>query len=179
MVYTDPASGKTATINYKEMQINITNAESFDKVLVYLIPKKLSSFQRVGQKGNLFTENLNMLLQYDAVVLAYKGTQQYFLKQSSIKPQLYNFTLTSLTNTDLQTALKDYPLGQKTDFINEAAYQLFEQKEGLRMLHLEYERSLQRKVMSVIFACYSTQIIGSDFIYADSELIKSDSISKK
>ena len=156
MTYIDPGTGKTSTISYKEVQIKIINIETFDKVLVYLIPNQLSSFQQVAQKSNLFTENLNMLLKYDAVILAYKGTQQYFIKQSNLKPQLYNITLSAITDAGLKAALKDYPINKKTDFVSEAAYQMFQQKKSIRNLNLQSQLFLQRQVINVIFPCYKT-----------------------
>src|SRR4030095_8179601 len=102
MSYTDPVSGKTATLSYKEVSITVENPDQFDKVLVYLIPDSLSCFQRVDQQGNTFKESLNSLFHYDAVAIGYRGTQTFFYRQADLQPGQYTFRLSSISEKELK-----------------------------------------------------------------------------
>ena len=65
MEYTDPNTGKIAKLSYKEVYISVKDEEKFDRLLVYLIPDNLTSFQLIQKKGNSFKESLNYLFRYE------------------------------------------------------------------------------------------------------------------
>ncbi len=153
MEYKDPATGKVAKLIYKEVNIKIENEQQFDRVLVYLIPDSLSSFQLVQKKENSFKENLNSLFKYDAVVLAYKGEQAYFYRQSNVEPKEYTFSLSPLNEVELKAALKIYSLNKTKELQTEFEYQLFQQQEALRQLQLLKDQQFREKIAASIFSC--------------------------
>ncbi len=156
MEHKDPATGKVAKLISKEVNIKIDNEELFDRVLVYLIPDSLSSFQLVQKKGKNYKENLNTLFKYDAVVLAYKGEQPYFYRQSIAEAKEYTFSLSALTEAELNAALKIYALNKTKELQTEFEYQLFEQQEMLRQLQLRKDQEFREKVAASIFNCANT-----------------------
>lgn len=153
MAYTDPNTGKTATLTYKEVNISIENREQYDKVFVYLLPDGLSSFQRVKEQQGNFKENLNALFKYDAVVLAYKGDQAYFFRQQLLQPNTYVFRLTAYSKEALQAALKSYSTIKATELNNDVEYQLFSLKEIERQVQLRKEIAFREQIASSIFTC--------------------------
>jgi hypothetical protein len=154
MKYIDPDNGKTVTLTYKDININIANETQYDKVLVYLIPDSLSNFQRVNKEGSIFKESLNALFKYDAVVLAYKGTDTYFIQQENVQPQSYTFTLQPIADEALRKALDKYALGKRDFLNNEFTYQLFEQQETERQAKLRKDVEFREQVAMSIFNCY-------------------------
>lgn len=103
--YTDPKTGKKAVIKYEEATVKITNKETFDRVFVYMIPDSLSSFNRMNSKDNInFKNNLNELLNYQLVCLAYKGEQAYVYK-GELQSQHYDVTLAPITDDELKSLL--------------------------------------------------------------------------
>ncbi|WP_462252484.1 hypothetical protein [Ferruginibacter sp.] len=154
MEYKDPATGKVAKLIYQQVNFKIDNEEQFDRVLVYLIPDSLSSFQLVQKKKNSYKENLNSLFKYDAVVLAYKGEQAYFYRQSNVEPKEYTFFLSPLTEAELKAALKIYSFSKVKELNTEFEYQLFQQQEVLRQLQLRKDQQFREKVAESIFSCY-------------------------
>lgn len=154
MEYKDPATGEIAKLIYSETNIKIENEVQFDRVLVYLVPDSLSSFQLVQKKENSYKENLNSLFKYDAVVLAYKGEQAYFYRQSNVAPKEYTFSLSPLTEAELKAALKIYSLNKTKELNTEFEYQLFEQQEVLRQLQLRKDQQFREKVAESIFSCH-------------------------
>ena len=107
MSYTDPKSGKTATLTYKPLRANITNTEQFDKVFIYLLPDSLSSFNRMKTTDNInFDFSLNMLFNYKLMAIAYKDKQAYIAEVENVTPQTYSLSLTPISENGLKRKLK-------------------------------------------------------------------------
>ena len=118
--YTDPNSGKRAVIAYKPITINIADSKAYDRLLVYLIPDKLSSYMSLAGSDGTFTESLNGLMKYDLVCIGIKGSQQSYLKLASVAPQTYDgLSLKPMPAKAVAIALNSIP-GQEGAFINKA-----------------------------------------------------------
>ncbi|GAB2812011.1 anti-sigma factor family protein [Ferruginibacter profundus] len=155
MTYTDPVSGRTATLTYSAVSFTIENAAQFDRVLVYLIPDSLSSFQRVAKEGNVFKEQLNGLFKYEAIAVAYKGTQAYFFKQQNVQAKDYVLTVLPVTDEALRKSLNTYSLSKGNALKNDFDYQLFEQQETIRQVQLQKDMEFRDKIAASIFTCGS------------------------
>ncbi len=153
MTYTDPNTGATAKIIYSEVNITVEKEAGYDRVLVYLVPDSLTSFQRVNKVGTVFKEQLNGLFRYDAIVLAYKGQQAYFFKQENLKPQPYNFSPEAINAAALQIELSRYNLNKTNALKKDANYQLFEQQEAMRQTQLLKDMEFREKIAASIFNC--------------------------
>jgi hypothetical protein len=101
--YTDPETGKKAVIRFDTVNVNIAELETFDATRVYLIPKGYNSFIRLNEMNKKFTYNMNELLKYDLVIVAYKGEQAYSYTQQLISSGEINATLQPISTTDLDT----------------------------------------------------------------------------
>jgi hypothetical protein len=154
MTYTDPATGKTAQLKYEGITIKIENETQFDRVMVYLIPNGLSSFQKIENKENSYKENLNSIFKYDAVILAYKGEQAYFISVSNVLPKEYLFTLLPKSNAEVLKSLDNYSLDKAKNMKTEFEYRLFEQKEALRQIQLQKDEAFREVVGRSIFNCF-------------------------
>jgi hypothetical protein len=153
MEYKDPATGKVAKIIYREVNIKITNEELYDRVLVYLIPDSLNSFQMVPKKENSFKENLNSLFKYEAVVLAYKDKAAYFYRQNGLQAREYIFNLSLSTDEGIRASLQNYSPNKAKELNTEFEYRLFEQKEILRQLQVQKNLQFRMQVAISIFSC--------------------------
>ena len=153
MTYTDPATGKKATVTYKEVSIIIEDKQQFDRVLVYLLPSELASFQRIDENGNVFKEKLNMLFKYEVIAIGFKGEQAYFYKQTNLQPAQYTFRLSAITDKELKQQLKAGSKERSTEMLNEYEYQLFEQQEIRREVQLRKEQDFRTQIMNAIWPC--------------------------
>ena len=153
MSYTDPVTSKTATLTFKDVTINVNQQSQYDRVLVYLIPDSLSSFQRVEQQGGGFKESLNSLFRYNAVAIGYKGEQMFFAQERSLSEAVYSLELTAITEKQFREALQQYSKRISKELKEETDYRLFEQQEELRQIQLENERVLREQVAAAIFKC--------------------------
>ena len=154
MTYTDPNTGKVAKLIYSEASIIIMDEEKFDRVLLYLIPDSLSSFQLMPRKGSSFKENLNSLFRYDAVVLAYKGNQAFLYRHKGLQPKEYTFSLLPVSEAAIKAELKRYSVNKAEELMTEFDYRLFEQKQALRQIQLEKDITFREQVARSIFNCY-------------------------
>ena len=154
MEYTDPNTGKIAKLSYKEVYISVKDEEKFDRLLVYLIPDNLTSFQLIQKKGNSFKESLNYLFRYDAVALAYKGNQPFFYRLVGLQPGEYTFSLLPVSVEVIKAELKKYSLNKAEALKTEFEYRLFEQKESMRQIQLLKDIRFREQIAFSIFNCY-------------------------
>lgn len=140
MSYTDPNTGKTATLTYTPVNLSIESEESYDRVILYLIPDSLSSFQRIYKKDGTWTEKLNANLNYQLVAVAYKGTDFFWTKVKKLTPGTYALKLEAGNEKELQDHLSKRgvfrkPLSKKKldDFAEELNFRRFEINEGIRI----------------------------------------------
>jgi hypothetical protein len=87
------------------------------------------------------------------MVLAYKGEQAYFYRQSNVQPKEYTFSLYPLTEAELKDVLKIYSFYKTKELNTEFEYQLFQQKEVLRQLQLQKDNQFREKIALSIFSC--------------------------
>ncbi len=151
--YTDTETGKKAVIKYQPILVQFSNTEQFDRTVAYLLPDKLSSFQRLKQEDAGFKENLNELMKYSVFVMGFKGEDIFWAEEKNVRPQNYTLKLTPISRHELQTKLNTtYPV-LHPDMKAELTYQLFEQKEELRQRQIKKTEEFRRKVYYLVYPC--------------------------
>lgn len=155
MTYTDPVTGKAATVTYKDLSIRISNGAQFENLRVYLIPDGLTSFQRLKQSGDMFNEKMNASFKYDAVAVGWIGTKMYVYKVKNLSPGSHVFELTEQPGAALRTLTSEYAVVKQQDLKAEWESQLFEQQEAIRQIQVSMDREFRLQVAASIFSCYS------------------------
>jgi hypothetical protein len=132
---TDPATGKRAVIQYQPVSFEVEQPQQYERLYVYLLPDKLSSFMRVDSSiDGKYAENLNELIQYNAVVIGYKGEQAFYYTQAGVKPGEYkNIRLEVISNDQLNSRLNG--MGKLTQ-----AADLQKDQDYLRFEHIDQKR---------------------------------------
>ncbi|MHB1278158.1 MAG: hypothetical protein ACYC1Q_07155 [Bacteroidia bacterium] len=153
MTYTDPVFGKTATLTYSPVEFIVNQEDSFDRVMLYLLPDSLSSFQRVLKKEGAWKEKLNANLNYRFVVIAYKGEDFYWQKISKLEAQTYSLNLEKGEEADLQKFMKRKAKGKVQDIHTELDFYRFEIKEQLRLDKVKQQAEWRRRIAAVVFPC--------------------------
>lgn len=152
--YTDPESGKKAIIKYEPITVNVNNFKSYDRVVSYMIPDKLSSFQLMKNIGSVFKENLNELMNCSIVTVGFKDDKTFYNEIKLAKAQVYSVDLTVIKNTDLDKKLNlSFPLNQKLDMMKDIDYQLFDIKEIARQKQIQKREEIRNRLYSVVFPC--------------------------
>lgn len=155
--YTDDRSGKTATLTYTPVTIEMADKNSFSELRVYLIPRELNSYQRVMETNGVFTEKLNALFQYDLVCMGRKNGQLYAASQERIAAP-GSITIT-MQPTDAETLRRMVHTPQMTASL---VSDLVEQSRYLEWLELEAKRQqakakreeFRSALMAVVFPCW-------------------------
>jgi mono/diheme cytochrome c family protein len=80
MTYTDDQTGKTATLTYTPLTVEVADRASYDELVVYLIPNQLNSYQRMKEGTGGFSERLNSIFTYELFCLGMKGKDQFAFK---------------------------------------------------------------------------------------------------
>lgn len=154
--YTDRETGKKAVIKYEPFILKVTDQKKYDKVFAYLLPDKLSSFQRMPLAGDVFKENLNELFKYSSVVIAFKGEDIFMGQISEVKPGAGSVSLSKITKAELDQ-FRFQNAAAPIDMVSELNYQLFEQKENIRTKAIAQREAIRERLMQVVFPCYTPQ----------------------
>jgi mono/diheme cytochrome c family protein len=154
-------NGKTAQIKYEPMSVVVADAEQYDRILVYLLPEQLFSFQRVMQKGTdkKFTEKLNEFYNYDLMVIGYKDDKVYYTDTKSISPKEYSFSLKNTTKADLNKILNaSKSTTVKKDLIQDIADQQSLLIQAKKVEKMNNQAQFRDEVERSIFYCNSMYV---------------------
>jgi hypothetical protein len=153
--FTDKATGKTATIKYLPATFKIPRYKTYNRLYVYLLPDKLSSFMRINGLAGNYTEKLNELMQYRLVCIAYKGEQAFLYSHSDIQAKEYDsIELIPVSEKELGRQLN--ATGNKiqsSDIGKEMEYFKFDIKDQKRQEQDMAGDELNRKVKRLISVC--------------------------
>ena len=152
--YTHPESGKKAIIKYETVNVTVNNFKDYDRVVCYMIPDKLSSFQLMKNTVNVFKENLNELMNYSIITVGFKGDKTFYNEIKLAKAQAYSVDLVSIKSSDLDKKLnQSFPLNQQTDIMKDVNYQLFDIEETARVNKIKRREELRNRLYPVVFQC--------------------------
>jgi hypothetical protein len=155
--YTDPVTGKKAVIKYEQLTVNVKDASTYDRVYVYLLPGKLSSFMRVQQQEGKYKEKLNELMEYRLVCMAWKDNNTYYYSIEQVKPQEYDVALAQVDSSTLLNTMNELSRNIKgVSLYEEVAYQKFEVKEVKRQQQVNDIVALRDRIKPVVFPCMSS-----------------------
>lgn len=154
--YTDKESDKKVVIKYEPLTITVSDYSKYDRVVAYLIPNKLSSFQRMPNTGNIFKENLNELFKYGAVVFGFKGEEVYCQPLAEAIPGEKSLSLRKMSKAEMEQ-YRNMNAGAAIDLVSELNHQLFEQKEAVRKKAIAKREELRNRLWPVVFPCDAKQ----------------------
>jgi hypothetical protein len=157
--YKDPRTGKTAYIAYKPVSVNVENYKYYDRIVCYIIPDRLSSFQTMKNTGTTFHETLNELMGYSIVTIGFKGEQRYYNELKQAQPKDYNVSLKSIKPEALDQLLNSsFPLNQPADLAKEIDYQVFDMKETVRQNKIAKRETVRYRLLPIVLPCASPPI---------------------
>ncbi len=153
--FTDSWTGKKAFIKYEPITIAVNDYKNYDRVMCYMIPNKLSSFQLMKNTHNGFKETLNELMNYSIITVGFKGTNTYYNELTSAKAQTYIVDLAKIKTSELDKRLSgSFPLNQQTDVLKDINYQMFDISETKRQTKLKNREEVRSRLQKTIFPCY-------------------------
>lgn len=168
--YTDPQSGKKAIIRYNPVSVSVNNYTDYDRVVCYMIPDKLSSFQLMKHTGNVFKESLNELMNYSIITVGFKGKKWFYNEIKPAKAQLYNVDLALIKASELDKKLDPgFTLNQKADILKNINYQLFDIKENARQAQIKKREDIRNRIYPIVFPCAGSRANADTILDLDFE----------
>ena len=154
--YADQHTGKLAVIRYMPVSITIVDAGTYDKLNVYLLPDKLSSFMLLKKESGNYTEMLNELLQYDLVCVGYKEGKAWYYQQRGVRPgAITNIRLVGISKEEVIQRLNEAGsltqaagLQEDNEFFN---FDIVDKVRKRRNYKLEV---LRIELLKAFFPCY-------------------------
>ena len=149
-------NGKTATLTYQKLEVKIENEQQYDFVNVYLTSNTLSSYMKMKKAGNKnYTEKLNDLIEYNLVVIAYKGKQGFISSRKAIKG---NQTISlSLEAKPIEEIKKEVHTNSKRiefkDIKEDVRFNKFLLREQSRKRKNADLRKFENELRTVVFPC--------------------------
>lgn len=155
MQFTDKQTGKTATLTYTPITIEVADKETFSELRVYLIPKELSSYQRVMETAGVFTERLNALFGYDVICMGRKDGQQYAASQWNVGGER-TITLTMEPTDDeaLKRMIRVSTSEVSGDLLEQARHLEWLERETKRQQAKRAHYASRNALLPVVFPCW-------------------------
>jgi hypothetical protein len=148
-------NGKMAEIQYLPVSFKIENESDYDRVLVYLLPEELDSYQRVMKSEGGFTEKLNEFFKYKAVVVGFKGQDIYMGREYTVTTGDYTLSLVKSTKQQFKQAITDYGRSKKMKNllvdVTEKLSMMFQEGEINKM---EDNFKFREALAAKIFECF-------------------------
>lgn len=151
--YTDP-NGKKAVIRYEAMQVQVKDADRYDRLYVYLVGSKVKSYERLNNVDGLFSERLNELMAYKLVAVGYIGDQPYFRAVEKAKPGNIQIALEKNNAKAVEKRINRL-CGDRSqaDIHADLAHEAFLKEDNARKAHNQSIKVFRSKLWPVIFPC--------------------------
>jgi len=150
---TDPQTGKKTVIQYLPASFHPARWKDYDRLYVYLLPDRLSSYMRLTSANGSYPEKLNVLLSYDLVCIGYKGGQAFFYSKPKVQAGDHSFGLQPIDSATLDIQLKKWGnQSQSAGLLRENAFDRWRQQDRPRLQRNERLRDLRDKMERAFFS---------------------------
>ncbi|HRD53267.1 MAG TPA: energy transducer TonB, partial [Flavobacteriales bacterium] len=159
MRFTDQQRGKTATLTYTPLTVEVSARASFDELFVYLIPEELNSFQRINERDGSFEEQLNALFTYDLLCLGMKGTEQFAFTARATGQSRITASLSPTDDNGLRKMLRTKGNVEES-LLDESRFLTHSAGDRARRKSNADRDRLRRELMPVVFPCATDNAVG-------------------
>lgn len=153
-------NGKRLTIIYWDFSIQVADQSKYDRLVAYVVPNKLSSFQLLNGSNGLFNGKLNSEISYKLIVLGYSGDQLFIYSQNQVQPKQYQgIQLTQMERGEIEervNLLAGRPDIQ-TEFEKELDYLIISMHDAPRRQSNQQKTELRKAMEPVVFPCATDQ----------------------
>jgi len=173
--YTDERKGKKAVIKDEKLKLKVNGAKDYDRVVAYLLPDKLNSFQLMNKTNDEFSENLNELITYNLAIVGFKGSKTFYYEEKAVRSQTKTIDLKEVDENYLVARINgSFTLSQQNDFLANLDYQKLEVKEIGRQKKIKENLLLRDKLYYIIYPCHGDYVSGKAM---QDSIMKADSLA--
>ena len=152
MKYTDDKTGKSATLTYTPLIVEVAERASYNELVVYLIPNQLNSYQRMKEGTSGFTERLNSIFTYNLFCLGMKGKEQFAFKTGLNGQAEINAALTPVDEGALRRMIGSKN-GLQQELVDEAKHLGWLVGDKQRRKSNADRQALKAALLPVVFPC--------------------------
>jgi hypothetical protein len=145
------SNGRTATINYSSMTLRVNNAESYDRVNVYVVPTSFNSYMKLNSTNGEYNYQLNDQLGYKAIAVAWNSEGMFYGNITAV-PVISAIPFMSVPEAEWENKIKT-TLGSINNMTEELDYLLYAQKDQNRRNTNNSKRNLRNKARPYVFPC--------------------------
>lgn len=155
--FTDPNTGKKATITYNPFKLTVDNQEAYGKLFVYLFPHEMNSFQRIDGKNGSFDYPLNEGITYDMMVVGINEDGYYLYEKTGFnKGELGTVKLEKVTEKEFNSRLESLNSARlkKPMKINDELEWLTKEQQDYKVQRLRKEmQAFRNELRPIVFPC--------------------------
>lgn len=149
------ANGKSATITYNKTSIKLESSGDYDILRAYFINPKLFSFERYKFSNNTFEAKLNGDLNYNTVVVGYKGNEAFvWTYNNQSETEELTASLKAISKQELDKLLAEtLPKQTKRDITTDIRYAFFEIADNKRIKRNQDIQKVRNSLYSIVMPC--------------------------
>ncbi|MBL7963067.1 MAG: energy transducer TonB [Flavobacteriales bacterium] len=156
MEYRDPNTGRKAVITYKEVVVNVVNAEVFEELQAYLIPQGLNSYQRMDGVNGRFTSNRSSALRYDLFCMGMQGDRPFAAYRRETGDSTHiRLEMHETDEHQLRRLFSAADNALADRMLELTSHQLWSIKDARRRTSNAARAALHRALLPVVFPCAS------------------------
>jgi hypothetical protein len=145
------SNGRTATVNYSSMTLRVNNADSYDRINVYVVPTNFNSYVKLNSANGEYDYQLNAQLAYKAIAVAWNSEGMFYANIPAV-PGISALPFISVTEAEWKDKIKT-TLGSINNMTEELDYLLYAQKDQNRQNTNNSKRNLRNKARPFVFPC--------------------------
>ncbi|MCB9261077.1 MAG: hypothetical protein H6607_01710 [Flavobacteriales bacterium] len=147
-------NNRDISIEYHQLEVQLTKPETYDWVQVYIIADSLPSYQKLKKTGEIYTEKLNELFDYQLVCVAQKG-KEYFYHSALLKKseQRLSINLNSISEDELKAKLNQSTGKSAWSLTNEINFLGEQFKYNKELETRKKAEELRRELEQIIWPC--------------------------
>ncbi len=151
------SSGKRATIIYDPCVVVVPDANTYDQLRVYLLPREGAGYQRMNPVvAGRYQENLNGLYTYDVVVLANKDGRSWYYEYNKVRGRsALTASLASMKEEELGERLARFERTRAEGLLETTKFLAMAAKDAQRQRVNMNRVRLRQAVLPVVFPCAS------------------------
>ncbi|MCB9224493.1 MAG: cytochrome c [Crocinitomicaceae bacterium] len=146
-------NNKTTKIDYLSWQLIVTDAEQFNRINVYNIPKEFNTYVKISGTKGKYNYTLNSRLSYKTVVIAWNENGIFYSFDSATTPGEKIVKLESISATEWSKIVNE-EISSINAMSDELNYIELSQKDLKRQNINQFKKKLLKEVQPVIFPCW-------------------------
>lgn len=157
-------NGKTASIAYSPLKLNVANAEKFTTINVYVVPKAFNSFVKLAPVNSNYIYSLNKELDYRTVAIAWTNDGFYVYQDENTKTGTKTIVLEKMSKEDWEDLIKS-SFSSINGMAKEIDYLSYLKADEERENTNNDKRELKRKAEPFVFPCADTIVVQNSPVF--------------